>query len=478
MRTSSTTRPTGRGRPQRLARADLAMLWPDDAGWPSDVGLIAVLDGRELVDADGRLPIDELRRHLVERLAPLPRFRQVLVRPPIWQGLPYWLDTPTLDPAAHIDVVPVRPPADDSALLRTCEQLRRRPFDPDRPRWAFWFLTDLPDGKVALYARVHHSMVDGMSGIAALATVLDLGPVAERPAPPPAAPPPASVPSTADLLLDVARRTVEAIGRLPTRLRHPRRELEGVRAGAALWRRTIGIAPAPRTSVNHRVGRGRRLAIVHSDLDAFRRAAHTEGATVNDVLLAAVAGGLRGLLVARGEEVDELVLRAMVPVSLHGHRQGPAQGNADGGILVDLPVGETDPARRLRRVAADTAAQKQEEIIAPMAVPILGSSLVVRTALRLADRQRMSNVYVVDLPGLGVPAWFAGAPVLAMHPVVPLSGNLALGVAALSYAGRLDLTVVADEDAFPDLDVFVRALDRSIAELVEPPSGAPEDRRP
>jgi diacylglycerol O-acyltransferase / wax synthase len=184
---------------------------------------------------------------------------------------------------------------------------------------------------------------------------------------------------------------------------------------------------------------------------------------VNDVLAAAVAGGLRALLASRGERVDGLILRAFVPVSLHREQPGQARGNLDGAMIVPLPVGEADPVHRLQLIAAETAQRKKKN--RPPAGTLFRNAVIQRAFLRYAGRQRFMNVYIANVPGPPVHLYLAGAPLAEVFPVVPIMGNVPLGIGALSYAGQFNMTVVADRDGCPDAEVFTAALRASLDNL-------------
>ena len=221
---------------------------------------------------------------------------------------------------------------------------------------------------------------------------------------------------------------------------------------------------APRTSLNRRIGAERRLAIVRARLEVAKQVAHAHHAKVNDVVLAAVAGGLRQLLADRGEDVEGLVLRVMVPISLHHEQPGQASGNQDALIMVPLRLGEPDPVRRLERIAAETAARKRT------AHPQVTSGLfrfvaVQRATYRLTAHQRFVNLSVTNVPGPPVPLYVAGAQLLELFPVAAIMGNLTLAVAVLSYAGQLNLTAIADRDTCPDVEVFAHGVRSALDEL-------------
>lgn len=344
---------------ERLSGQDLLMLWADDFGWSEDIGVLGVLDGTRLLDRDGRVRVEEVRRRLAPRLALVPRFRQLLYRPRWGLGRPLWVDAASFDIADHVLVQPLDPPGGQAELLAACARLGRRRLDPSRPLWELWLLPGLPDRRVGLFVRVHHTIADGVAGVAAFGALLD---------------------------------------------------------------------PTP------------------------------------DAPLAAVAGGLRRLLAGRGEDPDGLVLRVMVPVSLHRERPGRASGNQDSVMLVPLPVGEPDPVRRLELIAADTAARKRD-LRPQIGGGLMGLAAVQRAWYRALARQRTVNLSVTNVPGPPAPRHLAGAPLLELFPVVSLMGNLTLAVAVLSYAGQLNLTAVADRDTCPDVEVFARGVRDALDDL-------------
>jgi len=450
---------------ERLTSSDLAMLWPDDHGWPQDIGVIAILDGRSLLDSSGAFRIEALRDHVEGRLARLPRFRQLLHRTPFGLGSPLWVDAETVDLTEHIQLRPLDPPGGESQLLHACEELRRIPFDRARPLWRMWCLTGLPDQKVGLYIRLHHSVADGVAGVGVLAALVDTDP--DSPPPPLTLWSPAPPPSTFDMVRDNVSRRLRRLASALSSLAHP------VRTSRRLWIQCRVIVQmlnegiAPKTSLNRRVGPHRRMAVIRGDLDTFREIAHRHQGKVNDVLLAVLTGGLRDLLTSRGEPVADLVLRTMIPVSHHGEHADQSLANYDGGMLVPIPLAETDPARKLQSITTETAMRKQRP------QPIMGSGLLSSTllqklVLKLIPHQRLGNLSVSNVPGPPMPLYLAGAQLLELFPIVPITGNITLGVGALSYAGQFNLTVVADDEACPDLDVFISGIQRSLADLTEP----------
>jgi WS/DGAT/MGAT family acyltransferase len=345
--------------------------------------------------------------------------------------------------------------------LRACEQLRRRPFVRGRPLWQLWLLPGLADGQVGMFVKMQHALADGVAGMVMLGNLLDSAPLAAVAETPAWTPRPR--PTVPDLWLDNMRHQVTGLIGAVTRLAHPAALIGRCRRASPL-RQLLIEQRQPGTSLNRPLGQARRITVVQCRLRTVREAAHHAGATVNDVVLAAVTGGLRELLRTRGENVTGLVLRAMVPVTLHDPGLRPAQGNRYGVMVVPLPVGEPDAAQRLQAIAAQTATLKKQPR-PPWGSGLLGLPAMQRLALRAAAHQHFVDIHVANVPGPTSPLHLAGARLVEMFPVVPLSGNLTLGIGVLSYLDQLAISVVADIAGCPDSTTFTAALDQCLTEL-------------
>lgn len=430
-----------RGRPrrarpgdERLSPLDASFLRVEERGAPMPIAALAVLDGTALLTADGRLPAGTVQELVGRRIRDIPRLHQVIVRPRHRLRRPRWADAPGFDIGRHVRVRPLPQPADEDALLAVCRELDERPLATDRPLWEMWFLPGMPGGRLGLLLRMQHVVADGIAALALLTPLFDAAPPLTA-AGTPGAPP------------GRAGRWWTAPAGLVQQLRAVARE---------------GRAPA--LSINRPVGRRRALALVRADLAAAKEAAHRHGGTVNDVLLAAAAGGVRAVLAARGELSPDLVLKVSVPVSVR--RPGQTGGNRTGVRIVPVPLGEADPAARLARIAAVTAAQRHR----PPYVP--GGRLLQRWTARTMHRQRLVNLWLSNLHGPPEPLRLGGARVLELFQLGAVQGNVALAVGALSYAGQLNLGVVADADVVPDLDLFAAGVADTLDRLGAGPGGA------
>jgi WS/DGAT/MGAT family acyltransferase len=452
---------------ERLSAEDRLILWPDEV-WPQDIGALGVLDGSSLFDADGRFRIEQVKQTIEGRLHLLPRFRQVLYAPRRGLGGPLWVDAPAFDLNEHVRVEQLAAPADEAELLRTVARLRRRRLDMSRPLWEMWFLPGIPNGRIGWFVRLHHVVADGIAGVAELGALLDASSSSAAATPQPWIP--AARPSARDLAFDSFQRRVANLRSALRRIGHPAAMLRRARTATPALRELLAQEPGPRTSLNRVIGQERTLALVRSSLKLVHEVAHTHDATVNDVLLAVIAGGLRGLLASRGEPIEGLILPIYVPISLRRDRSDQEAGNLISQMIVPLPVGIADPAQRLRQITVDTA--KRKAIRRPSLGTMFKSRLVRGLMLKVIVRQRV-NVVSADLLGPQFPLYLAGAQLIEVFPLLNLVGNESLGLGALSYAGQFNIMAVADKAAYPDIDVFAASARDDLGLLVESAAGVP-----
>jgi diacylglycerol O-acyltransferase / wax synthase len=448
----------------RLTALDLLMLRVSKR-WPQDIGALALLDGTNLLEPGGHLRIEAVRAAIESRLHLVPRFRQVVHVPRRGLGGPLWADAESFDLGEHVRVLPLPAGSGEADLLAAVERLRSRRLDPSRPLWEMWLLTGLPEHKVALFVKLHHAIADGMAAMTTINAFLDATP--DAPAPPARPWTPTRPPSARELLADnLARRGERLAGALGV-LARPRTTVRRLRAAWPATRELLAETPGAETSLDRMVGPGRNLALIRTTLEAVKEVAHRHGATVNDVLLAATAGGLRALLCRRDEPVEGVTVRVYVPVSLRLRRgvRGPQQGNLIAQMAVPLPLGKSDPGHRLERIAAETASRKAR---ARTSLGTLFRGRIARRLLLMAVMRQRVNATTADIPGPGAPRYLAGAQVQEVFPVLPLIANEPLGVGALSYAGTFNIGVVADRDAYPDLDVFAAGVRDELHALAVP----------
>jgi diacylglycerol O-acyltransferase / wax synthase len=454
--------------PARLTALDASFLHLEDTGAHMHVAAVMTFDGRP--PAYG-----ELLEAIQDRLHLVPRYRQRLAFVPLGQGRPRWVDDPHFNAGYHIRHTALPAPGSDDELKRLAARVFGQRLDRSKPLWELWLVEGLEGDRFALLSKTHHALVDGVSGVDIVSVLFDTSREPSGTAPPTATWLPRPLPSKSELLAEalLERSTVpgEALRGARALTRRPRHVvgrlaggLQGI--GAMAW---AGLNPAPKTPLNVAIGPHRRYTWVDADLGRFKAIKSALGGTVNDAVLTAVTLALGGWLRDRGEETDGVVLKAMVPVSVRAETQRGAPGNHVATMWAPLPVGIRDPADAFaeiheamkglkesgQAVGAETLTQ-----LADFAPPTIMSQ-----AARLQSRQRFFNLVVTNVPGPQIELFLLGRPLRGLYPVVPLALNQALGIAIMSYYGRLGFGLLADFDALPDLDEIAGALEGAIDDL-------------
>jgi diacylglycerol O-acyltransferase / wax synthase len=428
---------------------------------------------------------DELVEQILSRLHLVPRYRQRLAFVPFGQGRPVWVDDPHFNVGFHVRHSALPSPGGEEELRRLCGRVFSQELDRARPLWELWLVEGLADDRFALLSKTHHALVDGVSGVDIVTVLFDTSP-----APAPSGPVPDWVPRPlptdaqllADALLERATVPGEIVRGVRHALRGPRQLAERLgRAAAGVGALARVAQAAPPTPLNVRIGPHRRFSWVAADLQDFKQVKNGLGGTVNDVVLAVVAGALGRYLSRRSEVDEDLVLRAMVPVSVRADLERGALGNRVAAMWVSLPVGMTDPVQRLLTISREMDGVKQsgQAVGAQVLTELTGFAppTIVAQAARLQTRQRMFNLVVTNVPGPQFPLYMLGRRLQAMYPMVPLAAGQALGIAIISYNGQLDFGLNADFDALPDLEELAGDLAGASAELVAAAGASPRSIR-
>ena len=423
---------------------------------------------------------EEFRDHIASRLHLVPRFRQKLRFVPLGQGRPVWVDDPSLNLDYHVRHTALPPPGSEEQLRTLAARIFSQRLDRSKPVWEIWLVEGVEGGRFALVGKTHHCLVDGVSGVDITTVLFDL----DR-EPEPASDPepwlPQPEPSEAQLLADALIERVtspsEVVRGARALFRAPRQvadaALEGLGAAGSIARTGMSASPSP---FNVEIGPYRRFACVRADLSELKRIKNLAGGTVNDVVLAAVAGALGRYLRARGHSTRDLALRAMVPISVRGADEHGALGNRVSAIMAPLPVWCENPIERLRTVTATMGDLKSSNQAVGATLLTEATNFAPPTiaaqAARLQSRQRFFNLVVTNVPGPQFPLYLLGRELQDVFPMVPLAKNQAVCFALMSYHGRVNFGLTADYDAMADVDVLAGDLETSIAELAEAASSA------
>lgn len=425
-------------------------------------------------------PYEDLLEMIAGKLRLVPRYRKVVQFVPLQLGRPVWVDDAHFHLEYHVRHTALPAPGGDKELRRLIGRIMSQPLDRNRPLWELWMVEGLDDGKWAIMSKVHHCMVDGVSGTELLTVVLDMVPDPPRPGPDTwkAQPAPSPLSLAVQAVGTMAVSPFEQMRALRASTRVPRSAIAHLREAGKGLGALAGVArPMPPSSLNGPIGPQRRYDWAESSVDEVKRVRKAFGGTFNDVVLTAITGGFRILLQSRGENVDRVV-RTMVPVSVRPRDdRGVAVGdgsvsNQVSAMFAELPVGIADPIERLHTVSSQLADLKESAQavagealtslsgFAPPALLALGARLGTKAA------QRNVNTVTTNVPGPQMPLYALGRRVLSAYPFVPLGGQIRIGIAIFSYDGQLTFGVTGDYDSAPDLHILCDGIEKGMAELL------------
>jgi diacylglycerol O-acyltransferase / wax synthase len=457
---------------EHMSPLDAMFLHVEDGVTHMHIGSCAVFEGPAPA-------YDELVALVASKLPLLVRYRQKVRFVPGGLGRPVWVDDPHFNLLYHVRHSALPPPGSERELNALMGRLMSQELDRHRPLWETWMIEGLPRGRWAIISKVHHCMVDGISGTDLMALLLD-----PTPEPLPAVPDhwtPTPEPSDSALVVDaleqLAANPYEQLRAARAATRAPRRaigySIEALRGLFALGRELL---PGPPLSLHGGIGPHRRWAAARTTLGEIKVIRAALGGTVNDVVLCVITGAFRQLLLSRADAVDQTVLRSLVPVSVRAVDDRTAN-NQVSAMIAELPIGAADPLERLAAVRRQMADLKEShQAVAGEALTSLAGfaapnllALGLRAASATAQRfpQRSVHTVTTNVPGPQRPLYAAGREMIEYLPFVPLGQGVRIGVAILSYNGRVSFGVTGDFDTVPEVEDFCRAIETGITELLE-----------
>jgi diacylglycerol O-acyltransferase / wax synthase len=453
----------------RLTAVDASFLAQEVENAHMHVGAVLIFEGPPPDYEDFCTQIRS-RLHLV------PRYRQKLAFPPLETGRPLWIDDPNFNLQYHVRHTALPSPGSEEQLRALAARVHSQRLDRSKPLWETWLVQGLEDNRFALISKTHHALVDGVAGVDLATVLFDAEPV-PRAAPHEGEPwVPAAEPSAAQLaargIKGLVRTPFELGGKALNAAAHPNRSLEVAReaiegVGEVAW---AGLNPAPETPLNVPIGPHRRFVFVRHDLADFKRVKDALGGTVNDVVLAVVAGALRQWLRSRGVRTEGVELRALVPVSIRAEDQHHTMGNRIAAMRGPLPVYVEDPVARLAVVREamnglkDSKQAVGAEVLA--GVQSFAPPTVLAQASRINFSTRLFNLIVTNVPGPQFPLYLLGRQLQDLFPIAFLPRDHAIAIAIMSYNGGMDFGLLGDYDAMPDLDELGRDLEVALEELL------------
>ncbi|HEY8763966.1 MAG TPA: wax ester/triacylglycerol synthase family O-acyltransferase [Solirubrobacteraceae bacterium] len=452
----------------RLTSTDASFLHQEGSASHMHIGAVLIFDGPPPA-------FEDYLGHVRGRLHLVPRYRQKLTTPPLETGRPLWIDDPSFNLEYHVRHAALPSPGSEEQLFLLAARIASQQLDRTRPLWESWLVEGLQDERFALIFKTHHSLVDGVAGVDLATVLFDLSPT------PPPTPTdlepwrPKSEPSSAELILAGVRgavtataefvsRALAAASRPASTIAVVRDAVEGV--GEIVW---AGLNPAPETPLNVEIGPHRRYTVVRQQLEEYKEIKDALGGTVNDVVLTVVAGALARWLHSRGVRTEGLEMRALVPVSVRTEDQRGSLGNQLTVMRGPLPVYIPDAVARLQFVkeAMDGLKESKQAVGAATlaAVNNLAPPTILAQASRLNFSTRLFNLIVTNIPGPQLPLYVLGRRLRDLFPVAFLPEHHALAIAIMSYNGGIDIGLLGDYDALPDIGVIAEGIKISLEEL-------------
>jgi diacylglycerol O-acyltransferase / wax synthase len=454
----------------RLTPVDASFLHQEGANSHMHIGGLTLVEGPPP-------SMEQFLEQIRRRLHLVPRYRHKLAHTALDSGRPVWIDDPSFNLEYHVRHTALPAPGRWEQLQDLTARIFSQQLDRSKPLWEMWLIEGLEDNRFALITKTHHSLIDGIAGVDLATVLFDLSP--EPPQIPHSGRPwkPHREPGTTHLLasglVGAARTGVALIEGALEAFAHPERALARAReaaegVGEILW---AGLNPAPDTPLNVPIGPHRRFVGVTAQLEDFKRVKNAFGGTVNDVVLATVAGALRTFLISRGRRTEGVEMRALVPVSVRTEDEHGHGGNRIVVMRGPLPIYIADPIGRLRFVshAMDGLKESKQALGAEV---IAGAQnfappTILAQASRLNFSTRLFNLIVTNVPGPQFPLYVLGREMVLAIPVAFLPENHALAIAIMSYNGQMNFGLLGDFDALPDIDAIGESIREELASLVE-----------
>jgi WS/DGAT/MGAT family acyltransferase len=463
---------------QKLSPLDASFLYLETPGTHMHIGGVAVFEKGPL--GSGARLYRALVRAIEPRLDLMPRYRQKLAFVPLSLDVPVWVEDDDFDISRHVTRAALPKPGGDQELADFVARVFGRQLDRRRPLWELYIVEGLRDGRWALLTKTHHAMVDGISNLELATILLDVDPDAR------ALPDPelrertaGTAPTSLSLLVDSLRQRVSRPVRMVSAARavaeRPRRLAAALRDTAEGLVQMVPAMRAPRGVLNGKTGPSRVYTFSRFPLSDFRAIKSHLGGTINDVVLAAVTGGVRRFMMARGVDLGDESITALCPVSIRDDTEKTALGNRLAMLLVKLPITEPDAAQRLDtvRTTVDRLKARKQAVGADFLLSLAGFAPATLHAMvsRASLRQIGFNLVVTNVPGPQFPLYCQGSKLVEAFPVAFLYAGQYVAIAIFSYNGQLNFGYLADAKGMDDVDILAAGVEESVRELVAAATG-------
>ncbi len=456
----------------RLSAQDNSFLLSETPNTHMHVAGLQIFELGDLATEQGGVDMEAIKAKTEALLHLIPRYRQKIQWTPITED-PVWVDDADFNLDYHMRHTSLPRPGSLDQLKKLAARVMAQQLDRERPLWEMWVVEGLQGDRFAMVSKIHHCMIDGMSGVDLAQILMDTKPTKEVPEPVRYIPKPA--PSGQELLRDALTHRLGMPFRAVRGYREFRKETEDASTEIRVRLRALGdlvnqaMDPPSETPINGPLGPHRRFDWLSMPLAEVKDVRRASEATVNDVVLNTAAGAFRRYMLHRNCDPAEIRFRISAPVSMRRDEEKGKLGNRVSTWQVDLPLEEADPVERLRMIHETTRELKENN-------SALGIEMIMRVAewtppvllsLGAQSIDGMTNSIITNVPGPQFPLYMLGAKLVEMMPVVPLLAGVGLGIALFSYDGKLTWGINADYNLVPDLPVFTGMVKESFVEFAE-----------
>ncbi|MEX0681922.1 MAG: wax ester/triacylglycerol synthase family O-acyltransferase [Dehalococcoidia bacterium] len=458
---------TQRGQSERLSAQDASFLYLERKESPLHIGSIAVFEGQ--------VAYKDFVENIRSKLHLIPRYQQIVLPAPLNLGHPTWEWDQEFDLARHIFQVNIDGPGTDQQLHEKAAEIFAPMLGREKPLWELNLVNGLEGNRSALITKVHHCLVDGVSGIELLMIMLDVSPTPIPPMPAPEfekEPPPPPLTRLIDALLDNAKADIDRFA--------ARRSLVLDVAGGETQVRSIARAmetavpyfqvPVTRAPFNKPLREARRVAFSEFSFAEIRQIRQAAGGTVNDVVLTVLGGALGRYFELHGQGTEGRTARVLMPVNVRREAEKAALGNRVSMLLIEVPVGLSDPLERLRAITTRTDSLKRQRIADGIETlsTVLGSAPpILQSAMSQfpTPPNTVANMVCTNVPGPMIPLYSLGHRLLGHYPLVPLGWEMGIGLGVTSYDQKLYFGYMADAEAAKDVQRLKEFTDQAFVEL-------------
>ncbi len=455
----------------RLSAQDNTFLVGETPTAHMHISGVAMYEVGDLTTPSGGVDFSKIRAAVEGVLHRIPRYRQNLMWVPVFDN-PVWVDDADFNLDYHVRHTSLPRPGGAAELKRLAGRIMAQQLDRERPLWEMWVVEGVGNGDYfAIITKVHHCMIDGVSGVDLQQLLMTLKPEKEPPAPVPYVP--RVAPSTSELFRDEVAHRISMPLALVRGFQALQDQTEDLRADIGIRAKALGelfsqaMDPPSDTPINGPLGPHRRFDWLSVPLDDVKNVRRAAGCTVNDVVLATAAGAFREYLRLRNVDPARISFRASAPVSMRREDEKGALGNRVSSWMVDLPLDRETPKERLEAIRETTQDLKDSNsaLGVDMMMQVAEWTPPVLLSLGAQAAGSQTNTIITNVPGPQFPLYMLGARQVNVFPMAPLLENMGLAIALFSYDGRMNWGFISDYNLVPDLEVFRDLVEQSLTEL-------------